>query len=85
MGLVFQFTGLGHTTHYTHSRSHVLTNILFTPTIIKNLLSVRKFTIDNQASVEFDPYGFSIKDLKTGALLSRHDSMGDLYPFHTTS
>jgi len=60
-----------------------LKNILFTPTIIKNLLSVRKFTIDNQTSVEFDPFGFSIKDLKTGTLLSRHNSTGDLYPFTT--
>lgn len=55
-------------------------NILFTPNI-KNLLSVHKFTIDNQTSVELDPYGISVKDLKTGALPSRHDSTGDLYLF----
>ncbi|KAI3710146.1 hypothetical protein L2E82_39920 [Cichorium intybus] len=77
--------GSGHASFTTPSHSYALKNILFTPSIIKNLLSVRKFTIDNQTSVEFDPYGFSIKDLKTGDLLSRHDSTGDLYPFTTPS
>ncbi|KAI3690006.1 hypothetical protein L2E82_47980 [Cichorium intybus] len=77
--------GFGHASFTTPSHSYALKNILFTPSIIKNLLSVRKFTIDNQTSVEFDPSGFSIKDLKTGDLLSRHDSTGDLYPFTTPS
>ncbi|KAI3690613.1 hypothetical protein L2E82_48745 [Cichorium intybus] len=73
--------GSGHATHTTHNISYSLKNILFTPSIIKNLLSVRKFTIDNQTSVEFDPYGFTVKDFKTGDPLSRHNSTSDLYPF----
>ena len=48
--------------------------------MIKNLVSVRQFTTDNCVSVSFDPFGFSVKDLKTGALLQRCDSVGDLYP-----
>ena len=44
---------------------------------------VHKFTIDNQTSVEFNPSSFSIKDLKTGAILSRHDNTCNLYPFTT--
>lgn len=31
----------------------------------KNLIFVRKFTKDNACSVEFDPSGFSVKDLQT--------------------
>lgn len=41
-----------------------LRNELITP-LIKNLISVRSLTRDNAVSVEFDPYGFSIKDLHT--------------------
>lgn len=83
MGLVYQFMGQAIPCTTPPSRSYALKNILFTPTIIKKLLCVRKFTIYNQISVEFDPSGFSVKDLKTGALLSRHESTGDLYPFTT--
>src|SRR6185312_9652134 len=40
-----------------------LRNILVSPDLIKNLVSVRSLTRDNNVSVEFDPFGFSIKDL----------------------
>jgi len=39
-----------------------LKNVLHAPKLIKNLVSVRKFTTDNSVSVEFDPFGFSVKD-----------------------
>ena len=32
-----------------------LNNVLVSPQIIKNLISVRQFTTDNNCSVEFDP------------------------------
>ncbi|XP_021715960.1 uncharacterized protein LOC110683860 [Chenopodium quinoa] len=57
-----------------------LNNVLHAPKLIKNLISVRKFTTDNQVSIAFDPYGFSVLDLQTGATLMRCDSTGDLYP-----
>lgn len=57
-----------------------LTNVLLAPHIVKNLVSVRKFTCDNNVSVEFDPFGFSVKDLQTGGLVMRCNSYGDLYP-----
>jgi hypothetical protein len=40
-----------------------LRNILIVPHIIKNLISVRQFTTDNCCSIEFDPFGFSVKAL----------------------
>ena len=42
-----------------------LNNVLVTPRIVKNLISVRQFTTDNNCSIEFDPLGFSVKDLPT--------------------
>ena len=35
-------------------------------------------------SVEFDPYGFSVKELDTGKIILRSNSTGDLYPFKST-
>jgi hypothetical protein len=57
-----------------------LNNILVSPNIIKNLVSVRQFTTDNNCSVEFDPFGFSVKDLRTRHVISRCNSSGPLYP-----
>ncbi|KAJ9566010.1 hypothetical protein OSB04_001976 [Centaurea solstitialis] len=58
-----------------------LKNVLVSDKLIKNLISVKRFTIDNSVSVEFDPFGFTVKDLKTGSFLQRCDSdHHDLYP-----
>ena len=53
----------GHATIPTPSLH--LRNILIAPQIVKNLISVRALTRDNSVSVKFDPWGFSIKDLRT--------------------
>ncbi|XP_073363037.1 uncharacterized protein [Aegilops tauschii subsp. strangulata] len=71
-------------THSGHVRlptSHHLTlrDVLITPRIVKNLISVCQFTTDNYCSVEFDPWGFSVKDLWTGCAILRCNSSGDLY------
>lgn len=60
----------------------LLRNILVAPSLIKNLIFVRRFTIDNNVSLEFDPFGLSVKDLKTVEVLARYNSSGDLYPLH---
>jgi hypothetical protein len=56
-----------------------LQNVLVSLGIVKNLISVRQFTHDNYVSIEFDPFGFSVKDLATKTLLLRSNSVGDLY------
>ena len=56
-----------------------LKNVLVSNQMVKNLVSVRRFTIDNNVSVSFDPFGFSVKDLNSGTTLHRCDSVGDLY------
>ncbi|KAI3815032.1 hypothetical protein L1987_14684 [Smallanthus sonchifolius] len=56
-----------------------LTNVLYAPNLIHNLLSVRRLITDNWVSVTFDPFGFSVKDLKTRIPILRCNSTGDLY------
>ncbi|KAJ9566937.1 hypothetical protein OSB04_002903 [Centaurea solstitialis] len=80
-GTSIPVTHTGHSTLYSLHRPLHLHNVLITPEIIKNLISVRKFTTDNITSIEFDPFGFSVKDLLTKQLLLRSDSSGDLYPW----
>jgi histone deacetylase 1/2 len=55
---------------------------LVSPHIIKNLISIRRFTTDNNCSIEFDPFGLSVKDLQTRNVITRCNSSGDLYPFY---
>nr|GEW14943.1 hypothetical protein [Tanacetum cinerariifolium] len=44
--------------------------------------TTRKFTADNKCSIEFDPYGFNVRDYRTRQTLLCCDSTGDLYPLH---
>jgi hypothetical protein len=57
-----------------------LNNVLVAPNLIKNLIFVRQFTIDNNCSVEFDPFGCSGKDPPTRSEIIRCNSTGSLYP-----
>lgn len=41
----------------------LLNNVLIVPSLVRNLLSVRKFTRGNSCSIEFYSSGFSVKDL----------------------
>lgn len=69
----------------TSSTDLHLHNVLVSPPLIKNLISVKKLTRDNNVSIEFDPTGFSIKDLQTQVVKLRCDSPGDLYPLRLPS
>ena len=74
------------TTHTQITTSHQplhLKHVLHAPKIIKNLISVRRLTTDNNVSVSFDPFGFTVSDFQTGITLLRCDSRGDLYPVTT--
>jgi hypothetical protein len=59
-----------------------LNNVLVSPQIIKNLISVRQFTTDNNCAIEFDPVGCSVKVLPSRREIVRCDSSGPLYPLH---
>nr|GEV40177.1 ribonuclease H-like domain-containing protein [Tanacetum cinerariifolium] len=73
-------TNTGHSILPTPFKSLHLDNVLITPYIIKNLVSVRQFVRDNNCTIEFDAFGFSIKDFMTRRVLLRYDSTRDLYP-----
>ncbi|GJU87777.1 ribonuclease H-like domain-containing protein [Tanacetum coccineum] len=73
-------TNSGHSVLSTPFRPLRLNNVLITPNIVKNLISVRQFVRDNSCTVEFDPFGFSVKDFITRRVLLRCDSTGELYP-----
>ena len=80
-GHALPITRTGHTTLSTPNHSFSLNNVLVTPNLVKNLISVHKLTTDNLVSVEFDPFGLSVKDLRTKNEIVRCNSSGDLYPF----
>lgn len=61
-GHTIPILGYGHTNLSSPCQSLSLKNVLHAPKLIKNIISVRKFTKDNSVSVEFDPFGFSVKD-----------------------
>jgi hypothetical protein len=62
-----------------------LNDVLVAPHITHNLLFVRRFTTDNACSIEFDPSGFSVKDLATKTPLARCDSVRPLYTLWPSS
>ncbi|KAK4366360.1 hypothetical protein RND71_014240 [Anisodus tanguticus] len=62
-----------------------INHVIYIPNIIKNLISVRKFTCHNSVSIKFDPFGFYVKELNTGEILTHCNSVGDLYPFTQSS
>jgi hypothetical protein len=56
-----------------------LNNIFLAPNMVQSLLSVSRFTTDNWCSIEFDPFGLSMKDLSTRNVIVRSNSTGPLY------
>ncbi|GJX78848.1 ribonuclease H-like domain-containing protein [Tanacetum coccineum] len=73
-------TNTDHSILPTLNRPLYIHNVLVTPNIIRNLISIRQFTRDNNCTVEFDAFGFSVKDFLTRHILLICDSSGDLYP-----
>lgn len=64
------------------SQSLKLNNVLHTPQVTKNLLSVSKLTSDNNILVEFDCHGCYVKDKTTRETLLRGTMRDRLYEFH---
>jgi hypothetical protein len=46
-------------------------DILVAPSFIENLIFVCHFTHDNLVSIEFDPFGLSVKDYRTKDKIAR--------------
>ncbi|GJS17818.1 ribonuclease H-like domain-containing protein [Tanacetum coccineum] len=84
-GKSISVTNTGHNILPTLNRPLYLHNVLVTPNIIKNLISIRQFIRDDNCTVEFDAFGFSVKDFLIRHILLRCDSSGDLYPVTSPS
>lgn len=56
---------VGHSTllHPNPYHTLVLKNVFITPQIIKNHIYICQFKLENKCTIEFYPYGFSVKDL----------------------
>ncbi|PKU68147.1 Retrovirus-related Pol polyprotein from transposon TNT 1-94 [Dendrobium catenatum] len=71
----------------TPSRKLHLSNILHSPLIHYNLLSISQLTKDNNVSIIFDPTGFMLKDMTNNKVLLRGPCNAGLYTIpieHTT-
>ncbi|GJT06098.1 ribonuclease H-like domain-containing protein [Tanacetum coccineum] len=53
---------------------------LYHHTNLKSSIFVHQFTRDNNCTIEFDAFGFSVKDYLTRHILLRCDSSSDFYP-----
>ncbi|KAL4296766.1 hypothetical protein GQ457_12G008730 [Hibiscus cannabinus] len=73
---------LGQSTFLNSDKHLCLNNVLYAPGITKNLLSVSKFTQDNQASLEFYPTFCQARALSTGRVLFKGYEKNGLYKLH---
>jgi hypothetical protein len=65
---------------HTPDSSLHLNNIIHVPHTSKNILSVHKLTLDNDAFIEFHPFLFLIKDWATRTTLLKGPCQYGLYP-----
>jgi hypothetical protein len=63
----------------TPTKSLLLRDVLIAPVLIKTLISIQQFTRDNLVSIEFDPFGLSMKDYLTKVEIAHFNSFGALY------
>ncbi|KAL4280054.1 hypothetical protein GQ457_03G021650 [Hibiscus cannabinus] len=80
-GMVVPTSHIGRSSLATDSRSLFLSNLLHVPCVNKNLLSVSRFTKDNNVSVEFFPNSCVVKDLGTQQVMLRGLESNGLYKF----
>ena len=71
-----------HISFHSNSDHFKLNNILHVPSITKNLLSIHKFTLDNNLYVEFYPNFCMVKDIHTHQLLMKREHKDGLYLLH---
>ncbi|GJV64960.1 ribonuclease H-like domain-containing protein [Tanacetum coccineum] len=82
-GYTIPVTKYGHSILPTPHRPLHLNNVIITPNIVKNLIFVCQFVRDNNCTVEFDAFGFPIKDCMTLRVLLRCDAL-EIFTGHET-
>ncbi|KAG6755697.1 hypothetical protein POTOM_041530 [Populus tomentosa] len=84
-GTTLPITHTGSTSLSSSNIHFSLTNVLCVPSIQKNLISISKFCISNNASIEFLPCTFVVKDLHTGAILLTGKTKDGVYAWPTST
>jgi len=79
-GTGLHIANIGSTAISSSSRSLSLKDALHVPLLHKNLISIHKFTHDNNVVVEFHPFFYLVKDSITGAVLMRGRCEDGVYP-----
>jgi hypothetical protein len=57
-----------------------LNDVLVASDLVQSLLSVHRFTTENSCSMEFNPFGLSVKNLATWSVIARYNSSGPRTP-----
>jgi histone deacetylase 1/2 len=78
-GSGMQIHHVGQSTIHNSSRPLQLRDVLHVPSVTRNLLSVPRFTRDNNVFFEFHPWYFFVKDRATREILLRGGVHGGLY------
>lgn len=80
-GTSLTVTHTGRATIPTATAPLSLNDVLVSPYLIKNLISVKKLARENPVNIEFDDFGFSVKGRRTRRVILRCEDSGDeLYP-----
>ena len=82
-GQGMEILSTGNSVLSSQHKSFALNNIHYVPAITKNLLSVHKFTLDNNVFIEFHPFFCLVKDNKTGHVLLKGTHKVGLYILHS--
>jgi histone deacetylase 1/2 len=80
-----KISSIGHTVLHTPHKDLNLKNILHVPSASKSLVFVHRLTSDNNASIEFHPNHFFIKDLATKKVIHQGRCKDGLYPLASQS
>ena len=78
-GQGLSISSIGSSQLLSKSKRLLLNNILHVPHITKNLLSIHKFTTENNVFVEFHPFFCLVKDIQSGRILMRGEHKDGLY------
>jgi hypothetical protein len=76
---------VGHAIVKTPSKFLHLKNVLHVPNATKNLVSIHRFTRDNDVYIEFHPWYFYVKDQVTKRVLLKGRCERGLYPLISSS
>ena len=83
-GTSLPITHTSSTSLLTPTTTFTLNNVLCVPNMKQNLISISQFFTTNNASVEFLPSSFHVKNFRTGAILLTSNTKDGVYGWLAT-